>query len=87
MARTAVIVGTATAVSGRVARRQEERHTEGAEASQTPASPPEASPEPAPTAGPTPEGIEELKQLGVLKDQGILTEEELAAEKAKILGE
>jgi hypothetical protein len=87
MARTAVIAGTATAVSGRVARRQEERYAEGAEAVE--AAPPaaEASPEAPPVVGPTPENIEQLKELAALKDQGILTEEEFAAQKAKILGE
>jgi hypothetical protein len=86
MARTAVIAGTATAVSGRVSRRQEERDAEGAEAAQAAAPAPEAAPEPAPAVGPTPENIEQLKELAALKDQGILTEEEFAAEKAKILG-
>jgi hypothetical protein len=88
VARTAVIAGTATAVSGRVARRQEERY-EAKEAAQAPQqqyveAPPE---EPAAAAGGmTPEAIEQLKQLADLKDQGILTEEEFAAQKAKILG-
>jgi hypothetical protein len=86
MARTAVIAGTATAVSGRVARRQEERYAEGAEAPQAEAPPSETAPEPAPSAGPTPEDIEQLKELASLKDQGILTEEEFAAQKARILG-
>jgi hypothetical protein len=83
VARTAVIAGTATAVSGRVARRQEAKY---AEPEAAPAEPEQAAP-PAPpaTAGPTPEDIEQLKQLAALKDQGILTEEEFAAQKAKIL--
>jgi hypothetical protein len=76
-----VVAGTATAVSGRVARRQEARYAEPAQA---PAEP-EASPPPPPAAGPTPDQIEQLKQLAALKDQGILTEEEFAAQKAKIL--
>jgi hypothetical protein len=87
MARTAVIAGTATAVSGRVARRQEERHAEGAEPTEAVAPAPEASPEAPAAVGPTPENIEQLKELAALKDQGILTEEEFAAQKAKILGE
>ena len=87
MARTAVVVGTATAVSGRVARRQEERYAGGAEAAEAAAPAPEASPQPPPEVGPTPENIEQLKELATLKDQGILTEEEFAAQKAKILGE
>ena len=84
VARTAVIAGTATAVSGRVARRQEERY---AEAQQAAPPPQEAAPQPAPSAGPTPEAIDALKELAQLKDQGVLTEEEFAAQKAKILGE
>jgi hypothetical protein len=86
VARTAVIAGTATAVSGRVARRQEERYAEGAPAGEPAAPVAEASPEPPPAVGPTPENIEQLKELAALKDQGILTEEEFAAQKAKILG-
>jgi hypothetical protein len=86
VARTAVIAGTATAVSGRVARRQEERY-EAQEAAQEPQvqyveAPPAAEPA---AVGPSPEAIEQLKQLAALKDQGILTEEEFTAQKAKIL--
>jgi hypothetical protein len=86
VARTAVIAGTATAVSGGVRRRQEERYAGAEEAAAAPE--PEAAPEPAPAAvGPSPEAIEQLKQIAALKDQGILTEEEFTAQKAKILGE
>jgi hypothetical protein len=89
MARTAVIAGTATAVSGRVARRQDERsmaeQEQMARADEAP-TPPEPSASAAQAAGgPSAEDIEQLKQLGALKDQGILTEEEFAAEKGKIL--
>jgi hypothetical protein len=69
-----------------VARRQEERY----EAKEAAAAPEvqyvEAPPAEAAPSGVTPEAIEQLKQLADLKDQGILTEEEFAAEKAKILG-
>jgi hypothetical protein len=85
MARTAVIAGTATAVSGGVRRRQEERYAEAQYAEAAPAPEVEAPSEPPPSAGPTPENIEQLKELAALKDQGILTEEEFAAQKAKIL--
>jgi putative oligomerization/nucleic acid binding protein len=81
MARTAVVAGTATAVSNRVSRRQGERW-----AQQEPA---EAAPRPAPVAAAPAAGdsvIDQLKQLGELKAQGILTEEEFAAQKAKLLG-
>jgi hypothetical protein len=77
VARTAVIAGTATAVSGRVSRRQ------AARAAPEPEPAPAA---PAPSAGPTPDAIDQLKELAELKDQGVLTEEEFAAQKAKILG-
>ena len=90
MARTAVVAGTATAVSGRVSRRQEERYAsqDAAQAQQVQyveAPPAEPAAEAAP-GGMTPEAIEQLKQLAQLKDQGILTEEEFTAQKAKILG-
>jgi hypothetical protein len=82
VARTAVIAGTATAVSNRVSRRQAERWQEG--------SYPDDQPEPAPQYAPPPEPqvdmIQQLKDLAELKDQGILTEEEFAAQKARILG-
>jgi hypothetical protein len=85
VARTAVIAGTATAVSGGVSRRQEARYDQQ-QAAQAPPPPEAAAPAPPPSAGPTPDDIEQLKQLAALKDQGILTEEEFAAQKAKILG-
>lgn len=85
MARTAVVAGTATAVSGRVAKRQNERWAQQ-EAQQYPqqAPPPPSAPQAAPAAeGST---IDQLRELGELKAQGILTEEEFAAQKAKLLG-
>jgi hypothetical protein len=82
MARTAVVAGTATAVSNRVSKRQGERWAQQ-EAPQ-PQYVQEAPPAPAPAA---PEStIDQLKELGELKSQGILTEEEFAAQKAKLLG-
>ncbi len=87
VARTAVIAGTATAVSGRVARRQEARYAEAQQAEQMSAPPPAPAPQAPPAAGPTPDAIEQLKQLAQLKDQGILTDEEFASQKARILGE
>ena len=98
VARTAVIAGTATAVSGRVQRRQAEKYADrdaGIAAQQQqayeqqmgaqPASQ-QAPPPPAPAAPSTGDTIQQLKDLGELKAQGILTEEEFTAEKAKILG-
>jgi Short C-terminal domain len=79
MARTAVVAGTATAVSNRVSRRQANRWAEqDAMAS-----------EPAPSAPPAaaaPDPVEQLKQLGELHEQGVLTDEEFAAQKARLLG-
>jgi hypothetical protein len=82
--RTAAIAGTATAVSNRVARRQARRW--GAQQPAEPAPAPVASAAPPPPAAPAPTMIDQLKQLGELKDQGILTEDEFAAQKAKLLG-
>jgi hypothetical protein len=81
--RTAAVAGTATAVSNRVSRRQAQRWSQ-----QGPEPEPEptyAAPAPAPAA-PAPDPIEQLKQLAALKEQGILTDDEFATQKAKILG-
>lgn len=97
VARTAVVAGTATAVSGRVARRQAERmaprdqaiaanrgagYAEGAAAV---AQPQYAAPPPAPAPA-APDPLDQLEKLGKLKAEGILTDEEFAAQKARILG-
>ena len=97
-ARTAVVAGTATAVSNRVSRRQANKWAEQGQAapaymsSQPPPqqyeqAPPQyyEQPEPAQVEA-APDPIEQLKQLGQLHEQGILTDEEFAAQKAKILG-
>ena len=84
--RTAVIAGTASAVSGRVNRRQQERWSEEEAQSQQAAAPPPAS-APQPAAPSSDDLINKLKELANLKDQGILTEEEFSAQKAKILAE
>lgn len=81
VARTAVIAGTATTVSNRVSRRQANKWS-NQEAQQN-AQQQAAAPPPAAEA---PDPIAQLKQLADLKNQGILTEEEFAAQKAKILG-
>jgi putative oligomerization/nucleic acid binding protein len=80
VARTAVIAGTATAVSNRVSRRQANRWAAQDEQQYSD----EPAPAPAAPAGPDP--IEQLKQLGELHTQGILTDAEFEAQKAKILG-
>ncbi len=84
MARTAVIAGTATSVSNRVSRRQAQRWSEqDAYAQPQYEQPPPAAPPPA--AAPAEDRVEKLKELASLKDQGILTDAEFAAEKARIL--
>jgi Short C-terminal domain len=81
MARTAVVAGTATAVSNRVSRRQANRW--GAQDAQEEYY--DAPPPPPPPADDGPDMVEQLTKLAALKDQGILTEEEFAAQKAKLL--
>ena len=83
VARTAVIAGTATSVSNRVSKRQGERWAQQEAQQQQQAAPPPPAAA-APPAGGSP--IEQLKELGELKAQGILTEEEFAAQKAELLG-
>ncbi|MBX3582492.1 MAG: SHOCT domain-containing protein [Rhizobiaceae bacterium] len=79
-ARTAVIAGTATAVSGAVAGRQ------AAKAGAAGAAAAPLAVETPPAAGLSPEAIEQLKQLADLNRQGILTDEEFATQKARLLG-
>jgi hypothetical protein len=82
VARTAVIAGTATGVSNRVSRRQAARWS-----GQDPYQPQQYA-EPAPAAPAPADGesrVQKLKDLADLKQQGVLTEEEFAAEKARIL--
>jgi hypothetical protein len=86
MARTAVVAGTATTVSNRVSRRQEGRWA-AQEQQQTPTAPPQqayAAPPPPPAQEADP--IERLKELGQLHESGVLTDQEFADAKAKILG-
>ena len=108
VARTAVVAGTATAVSNRVSRRQANRWSQQepqyapepqyqappqqyqAPPQQYQAPPPQYQ-APAPAYAPAPEPeptvpVEQLKQLAGLHEQGILTDEEFAAQKAKLLG-
>jgi len=83
VARTAVIAGTATTVSNRVSRRQGQRWAQQEQQQYAEEAPAAA---PAPAAGGASSTIDQLKELGELKAQGILTEEEFAAQKAKLLG-
>jgi hypothetical protein len=96
VARTAVIAGTATAVSNRVSRRQGERWQTQAEAEayeqqqqaamyQQQAAAAAAAQAPPPAAPSGDDKMAKLQQLGELHASGVLTDEEFAAEKAKIL--
>jgi hypothetical protein len=86
MARTAVVAGTATTVSNRVSRRQQGRWAAQEQQQAAAAPPPQqayaAPPPPAQEADP----IERLKELGQLHESGVLTDQEFADAKAKILG-
>ena len=85
MARTAVVAGTATAVSNRVSRRQANRWAEQdypQEQAYYEQGPPQQA---APAAPSTDDKLEQLKQLGELKTAGVLTDAEFEAQKAKIL--
>ena len=87
IARTAVVAGTATAVSNRVSRRQANRWSQQEEdqyaQQQQYAPPPQAPPA---AAEPERDAIAQLKDLADLKARGALTEAEFEAQKAKILG-
>jgi hypothetical protein len=90
VARTAVIAGTATAASGAVQRRQASKNVAAYDKAeqqyyQQQAPPPQAAPAAAPPEG-MDDKLEQLERLGQLKAQGILSEEEFAAQKAAILG-
>jgi hypothetical protein len=91
------VAGTATAVSGRVARHQAEKFADkdqaimanraqgweqGAEQQYAQSAP---APPPPPPAAAQPDMVTQLKQLAELRDQGILTDDEFAAQKAKLL--
>jgi Short C-terminal domain len=85
VARTAVVAGTATAVSNRVSRRQAHRWAQQEQPQESYGYAPEPAAAPAPAA-PPPDPLEQLKQLGELKAQGVLTEAEFETQKARILG-
>lgn len=99
VARTAAIAGTATAVSNRVSRRQgqkwsqQEQQQEAAQqqaaqqaaAQQAAIQQQQAAAQQAPAPSGGVDRIQALKELGALRDSGVLTEEEFAAEKARIL--
>jgi hypothetical protein len=87
MARTAAVVGTATATRNAVNRRQADKNVaayshavEQAYVEPAPQAPPPSAP------AQEEDVLSQLERLGALKAQGILTEEEFAAQKAKLLG-
>ncbi|HSF36394.1 MAG TPA: SHOCT domain-containing protein [Nocardioides sp.] len=87
VARTAVVAGTATAVSNRVSRRQAGRWADQQQQQQQYAEPPPqqyAPPPPAPQAG-MDDKLAQLKELGELKAAGVLSEPEFEQQKARIL--
>jgi hypothetical protein len=83
MARTAVVAGTATAVSGRVARRQQQRWAqqagESAQQESVAAPPPQAAPAGGDVTG-------QLQELASMHASGVLSDDEFEAAKAKVLG-
>ncbi|MET8411583.1 SHOCT domain-containing protein [Streptomyces sp. NPDC005195] len=89
VARTAVVAGTATAVSNRVSRRQQGRWAQ--QAPPEPAAPSLVATPPLPPSAPLTDDvndkIDQLKRLGELKAQGVLTEAEFADQKRRILSD
>jgi hypothetical protein len=86
IARTAVVAGTATAVSGRVQRRQARRWSREEPVQEEPPQQQYAPPPPPPpAAAPAADPIHQLKELAELRSQGVLSDSEFAAQKARIL--
>jgi hypothetical protein len=86
IARTAAIAGTATAVSNRVSRRQQSRWAQQEDQQYAQQQPqPQYAPPPQPAAPPARDPVAQLKDLAELKSQGILSDAEFEAQKAKIL--
>jgi Short C-terminal domain len=86
VARTAVVAGTATAVSNRVSRRQAQRWGYTDEPQQEQAPPPQQQYAPPPPAAPEEDPIAQLREYAKLRHDGILTDEEFAEQKRKLLG-
>ena len=89
VARTAVVAGTATAVSNRVSRRQAGRWAEQDQAAYEQQQPQQQQPvyaaPPPPAAASMDDKLAQLKDLAALKEQGVLTEAEFEAQKSRIL--
>ena len=96
VARTAVVAGTATAVSNRVSRRQARRwggqeaygygEPDPGYAQQPDPGYAQQPPPPAPAAAPSADPVERIKELAALRNSGVITDAEFAAAKGKILG-
>ena len=87
MAKTAAVVGTATATRNAVNRRQADKNAQAyAQAMNTANAQMVPPPQTPASAAPQEDKITQLERLGALKAQGLLTEEEFAAQKAKLLG-
>jgi hypothetical protein len=85
VARTAVVAGTATAVSNRVSRRQAGRWADQDQQAYETQAPPPQQYAAAPPADDGDDMLAQLEKLGELRDKGILTEEEFSAQKARLL--
>ena len=85
IARTAAIAGTATAVSNRVSRRQQNRWAQQEDQQYAQQQPQQQYAPPPQPAAPARDQVAQLKDLAELKSQGILTDAEFDAQKAKIL--
>ena len=86
-ARTAVVAGTATAVSGRIARRQARKYDQEQAQYAEPEPAPQAAPsEDEPAEAPEDDLTAKLQQLAALHSQGVLSDDEFSAAKAKVLG-
>jgi hypothetical protein len=90
IARTAVVAGTASGVAGRVHHRQERKWAQQEQAEEPQqqeqyAPPPQQYAPPPPPAPPARDPIQQLKDLADLKQQGVLTDDEFAVQKSKIL--
>jgi hypothetical protein len=86
-ARTAVVAGTATAVTGRVARRQQRKYAgQDAQYAEQQGAAYEQGAQEAAAAPAEDDAAQQIRELAALKDQGLLTEDEFAAKKKQILG-
>ncbi len=84
-ARTAVVAGTATAVSGSVARRQHERAAKAAAQAGAASAPPPPPPAPSPAPAAGDDLMTRLEQLVAMQQQGLLTAEEFTLAKQRLL--